>query len=72
MGLFSEIIGHCNGPKSNIFNALTSAKGPGAKIPLCTIEPNTGSLPRLGARPDIVAKIISSEKIVPTQIRAEI
>jgi GTP-binding protein YchF len=68
MGFNCGIIGLPNVGKSTIFNALTAAGAEAANYPFCTIEPNTGIVPVPDPRLDILAKMASSQKIIPTTV----
>ena len=68
MGLNCGIVGLPNVGKSTIFNALTSANAASANYPFCTIDPNKGVVLVPDHRLDKIAKIIPTEKIVPTTV----
>lgn len=69
MGFKCGIVGLPNVGKSTLFNALTeTASAEAANYPFCTIEPNVGLVSVPDSRVDALAKIISPEKIIPTQI----
>jgi GTP-binding protein YchF len=63
------IVGLPNVGKSTLFNALTAtAAAQAANFPFCTIEPNVGKVALPDARLEEIAKIASSDKIVPAQL----
>ncbi|MFT5087565.1 MAG: GTP-binding protein YchF [Candidatus Latescibacterota bacterium] len=62
------IVGLPNVGKSTLFNALSAAGAESANFPFCTIEPNVGVVPVPDERLDQLAKIFSSEKIIPTSL----
>jgi GTP-binding protein YchF len=62
------IVGLPNVGKSTLFNALTKAEVIAANYPFATIEPNVGVVPLPDARLDVLARIFSSERIVPATV----
>ena len=68
MGFNCGIVGLPNVGKSTIFNALTAAQAEAANYPFCTIEPNTGVVAVPDPRIDVLAKMASSQKIIPTTV----
>ncbi|WP_319419268.1 redox-regulated ATPase YchF [Pleurocapsa sp. FMAR1] len=67
--LRAGIVGLPNVGKSTMFNALVAnAKAEAANFPFCTIEPNVGVVSVPDARLEVLAKLNSSQKIVPTRI----
>ena len=69
MGFSCGIVGLPNVGKSTIFNAITRSSVPAANYPFCTIEPNVGIVPVPDPRLDALARLVPTEKIVPTTLR---
>jgi len=68
MALRCGIVGLPNVGKSTLFNALSSAKAEAANYPFCTIEPNIGVITVPDERLDILANLVTPQKILPTVI----
>ncbi len=68
MALSVGIVGLPNVGKSTFFNAITNAGAEAQNYPFCTIEPNTGIVPIPDHRLDVLARMSSSEKVVPATI----
>lgn len=69
MGFNCGIVGLPNVGKSTLFNALTrTAAAQAANYPFCTIEPNTGRVGVPDMRLENLAKIATSQKVIPTQL----
>ena len=65
MGFKCGIVGLPNVGKSTLFNALTKAGIDSSNYPFCTIEPNIGIVPVKDSRLEILASIVSPQKVLP-------
>ncbi|MBM3655787.1 MAG: redox-regulated ATPase YchF [Actinobacteria bacterium] len=68
MSLSIAIVGLPNVGKSTLFNAVTKKNVLAANYPFATIEPNVGVVGLPDERLEALAKIFSSEKIIPAAL----
>ena len=68
MSLSIGIVGLPNVGKSTLFNALTKNQVLAANYPFATIEPNVGGVGVPDDRLAVLAKIFSSEQIIPASV----
>lgn len=66
MGLKCGIVGLPNVGKSTLFNALSNNKAEASNFPFCTIEPNIGVISVPDQRLNILAGLVTPQKVVPT------
>lgn len=69
MALTIGIVGLPNAGKSTLFNALTRNDVLAANYPFATIEPNVGVVGVPDERLGVLAKIFSSEKVIPATVQ---
>jgi GTP-binding protein YchF len=63
------IVGLPNVGKSTLFNALTKAGALAANYPFATIEPNVGIVGVPDPRLDALARLYSTQKVIPASVR---
>jgi GTP-binding protein YchF len=68
MSLQCGIVGLPNVGKSTLFNAISTGKAEAANYPFCTIEPNVGVVTVPDERLDVLTRLVSPQKIIPTII----
>jgi GTP-binding protein YchF len=68
MSIQVGIVGLPNVGKSTLFNALSAMEAESANFPFCTIEPNVGNVLVPDPRLDALAKIYTSQVILPTTL----
>ena len=68
MSLNCGIVGLPNVGKSTIFQALTSSQAEAANYPFCTIDPNVGIVEVRDKRLQKIARLITTEKVVPASV----
>lgn len=68
MALTIGIVGLPNAGKSTMFNALTRNEVLAANYPFATIEPNVGIVGVPDERLPVLAKLYSSEKVIPATV----
>lgn len=69
MSVSAGIVGLPNVGKSTIFNALTKAGAQSANYPFCTIDPNIGVVPVPDPRLKRIQKHITTDRVVPTDVK---
>jgi len=69
VGFSCGIVGLPNVGKSTIFNALTRSSVPAANYPFCTIDPNVGVVPVPDPRLATLARLVPTQRVVPTTIQ---
>ena len=68
MAVKCGIVGLPNVGKSTLFNALTKAGIAAENFPFCTIEPNSGVVSIPDERLDLLANLVTPQKVIPTTV----
>ena len=68
MAVKCGIVGLPNVGKSTLFNALTKAGIAAENFPFCTIEPNSGVVSIQDERLDLLANLVTPQKVIPTTV----
>jgi hypothetical protein len=68
MGFTCGIVGLPNVGKSTLFNAITAAGAEAANYPFCTINPNVGIVSVPDERLELLARIYTPQRVVPSTI----
>ena len=68
MAVKCGIVGLPNVGKSTLFNALTKAGIAAENFPVCTIEPNSGVVSIPDERLDLLANLVTPQKVIPTTV----
>ena len=68
MAVKCGIVGLPNVGKSTLFNALTKAGIAAENFPFCTIEPNSGVVSIPDERLELLANLVTPQKVIPTTV----
>ena len=68
MAVKCGIVGLPNVGKSTLFNALTKAGIAAENFPFCTIAPNSGVVSIPDERLDLLANLVTPQKVIPTTV----